>query len=84
MERTQKTSSNARLERQIAHLKIVSRLLGHELHNQTSPRLTLSRDEVEEIRTSIDLFIEEVIRTRGKGGSMAAELEVHAVPARVN
>lgn len=83
MERNQKTNLPTRLERQLAHLKIVSRLLSHELHAQTSPRLTLSREEVLEIQTSIDLFIEEVLRTRGTSVP-TAEVDVQAVPARVN
>ena len=87
MERSQPHGQPSRLERQLTHLKIISRLLGHELHNQTSPRLTISREEVLEIQTSVDLFIEEVIRGRGGGSgglSGPVELEVQAVPARVN
>lgn len=82
-----RTNANAptRLERQLAHLKILSRLLGHELHAQNSPRVTFSRDEVQEIQTSIDLFIEEVLRaTRGNAGAAPRELDVQAVAARVN
>lgn len=49
--------------RQLASLKVLSRLLGHELHAQQSSRsLTLSREEVIEIQTTIDLFIEEIAR----------------------
>lgn len=80
-------NQSARHERQLAHLKILSRLLGHELHAQTSPRITLSRDEVEEIQASLDLYIEEMLRNRGGySGSkgIASELEVQAVPARMN
>ena len=79
-------TQSARQERQLAHLKILSRLLGHELHAQTSPRITLSRDEVEEIQASLDMYIEEVLRQRGYSGSkgIAGELEVQAVPARMN
>ncbi|MBL6722172.1 MAG: hypothetical protein ISQ08_12255, partial [Planctomycetes bacterium] len=48
------------LVRQLAHLKVLSRLLGHELHAQASSRtLTLSREEVVEMQTTLDLFIEE-------------------------
>ena len=83
-----RTSSNApsRVERQLAHLKILSRLLGHELHAQNSPRLTLSREEVTEIQTSLDLYIEEVLRNKSSRASLGAapELEVQAVHARVN
>lgn len=85
-------SQASRVERQLAHLKILSRLLGHELHAQTSPRITLSRDEVEEIQASLDLYIEEIMRhNKGYGGGpsaghvgMGPELEVQAVPARMN
>lgn len=52
------------LERHLAHLKLLSRLLGHELHAQSGPRLTLSRDEITEMQTSLDLFIEEMVRFR--------------------
>jgi len=87
MERSQSSKSTpARMERQLSHLKIISRLLGHELHVQTSPRITLSREEVIEIQTSIDLFIEEIAKTRGgpsaHGGGFG-ELEVQAVPHRM-
>ena len=88
MERSQPSHGQpSRLERQLAHLKILSRLLGHELHNQTSPRLTLSREEVLEIQTSLDLFIEEILRSRGGSGGLSGapvEVELQAVPARVN
>lgn len=83
MERTQSHNPPSRVERQLAHLKIISRLLSHELHGQTGPRVTLSREEVEEIRTSIDLFIEEIVRKRAST-TAAPELEVQAVPARIN
>ncbi|MEW6071629.1 MAG: hypothetical protein AB1726_03405 [Planctomycetota bacterium] len=88
MERLPQSSNvPSRIERQISHLKIVSRLLGHELHAQTSPRLTLSREEVAEIQTSIDLFIEDVVRSQGRGVPShlpAAETEVQAVQPRIN
>jgi len=79
-------SQTTRVERQLAHLKILSRLLGHELHAQTSPRITLSRDEVEEIQASLDLYIEEIMRHKGVGGTLgvSGELEVQAVPSRMN
>ena len=88
MDRSQSKNTPARLERQLAHLKIISRLLGHELHVQTSPRITLSRDEVIEIQTSIDLFIEEIAVLRGSAGAapsgldVSGELAVQAVPNR--
>ena len=82
-------AQNSKVERQLAHLKILSRLLGHELHAQTSPRITLSRDEVQEIQASLDMYIEDVMRTKGYGsggggGLAPSELEVQAVPTRVN
>ena len=98
MERT-RTSPTAqarpsRVDRQLAPLKLVSRLLGHELHVQQSPRITLSREEVLEIQTTLDLYIAEVAKAR-QGVSAAgsaphapaernADLEVQAVPARTN
>ncbi len=88
MERTRPSPNQpGRFERQLSHLKILSRLLAHELHAQNSPRLTLSRDEVLEIQTSIDLFIEEALRVaRGAGAREVPprEVEVQAVAARVN
>lgn len=49
--------------RQLAPMKVLSRLLGHELHSQgASKTITLSREEVLEIQTTIDLFIEEISR----------------------
>ncbi len=91
MERTHHSSQQpSRLERQITHLKIISRLLGHELHAQTSPRLTLSREEVIEIQTSVDLFIEDVLKSKIRAGASqlpqasGAETEIQAVPSRIN
>lgn len=61
------------LQRQLANLKLISRLLGHELHAQSgSKAVSLSRDEVQEIQTTIDLFIEEV--NRWQGGASSAGL----------
>ena len=49
MDRTRTTGTQPnRLERTLSHLKIVSRLLGHELHTQNAPRLSFSRDEIVE------------------------------------
>ncbi len=90
MERTRNSPSPqtraSRTERQLAPLKIVSRLLGHELHAQQSPRITLSREELLEVQTTLDLFIENASSRSGRGqaGEMSGELEVQAVPARVN
>jgi hypothetical protein len=85
MERRNTPNQPGRVERQLAHLKILSRLLGHELHAQNAPRITFSRDEVQEIQTSIDLFIEEMIKASRGAASMAPrEVEVQAVASRVN
>lgn len=51
------------LERHLAQLKLVSRLLGHELHSQGgSKAIALSRDQVLEIQTALDLFIEQAAK----------------------
>ena len=86
MDRTRTTGNQPnRLERSLAHLKIVSRLLGHELHAQNAPRLTFSREEIGEIQTSIDLFIEEAMRSaRGTTAGPTREVEIPTVEARVN
>ena len=81
--------------RQLASLKMVSRLLGHEMHAQgTASAISLSREELGEIRATIDLFIEEASRRTGAPGAggppgsglLAGDLptagEVHLVPAR--
>lgn len=91
MDRTRSQNpSSSRQERSLAPLKIVSRLLGHELHAQNAPRLTFSRDEVLEIQTTIDLYIEDAIKS-SRGTPTAAtrevtarEVEVPHVEARVN
>ncbi len=57
------TRTGGPLQRHLANLKLISRLLGHELHTQSSAKsITLSRDEVHEIQTTLDLFIEEATR----------------------
>ena len=86
MERNQSLSRGDHIERQLAHLKILSRLLGHELHAQTGSRITLSRDEVSEVRTILDLFIEEIMRGRspGAGAAPVSSAGPEIVPARVN
>jgi hypothetical protein len=56
--------------RQLATLKLVSRLLAHEMHAQASAKqVTLSKDELVEIQTCIDLFIEDATRRQGTAGS---------------
>jgi hypothetical protein len=61
--------------RQLTSLKILSRLLGHQLHAQgASKSVQLSREEVLEIQTTVDLFIEDIVRRYGtSGGAPAAE-----------
>lgn len=71
METSINSKYGSQLGRQLAHLKLISRLLAHELHSQGGAKtITLSRDEVTEIQTSIDLFIEEVGRRQGSQGSL--------------
>lgn len=103
MDRNQRPGGSARSDRQLSHLKLISRLLSHELRAQNSPRVTLSRDEVLEIQTALDLYIEEIQRRTSASGASAAgmgsagapagpgsaapaasELEVRAMPTRVN
>lgn len=61
------------LARHLSNLKLVSRLLGHELHAQGNAKtITLSRDEVLEIQATLDLFIEEASRQGGHLGSGAS------------
>jgi len=65
------------LQRQLSMLKIVSRLLSHELHaQQSSKSLTLSRDEVYELQTCVDLFIEDVSRRQTSTPAPAADSSV--------
>ncbi len=55
--------------RQLASLKILSRLLNHEVHAQgASKTIQLSREEVMEIQTTLDLFIEDLVRRQGASG----------------
>jgi hypothetical protein len=91
---SQRNRNSSSVQRQLANLKLVSRLLGHELHSQGSAKtVTLTREEVVEIQTTIDLFIEEVARgngpfgaggAAGMGGIAAAPQgsDIHLVPAR--
>jgi hypothetical protein len=72
--------SQAQLQRSLASVKIVSRLLSHELHAQAASKtVTLSRDEVIEIQTVIDVFIEEVTRRQNLSSTSAAEPTLTAV-----
>ena len=69
--------------RQLANLKVLSRLLGHELHAQgASKTIQLSRDEVVEVQTVLDLFIEDVSRRHGTGAVATGAAEPQLVPAR--
>jgi len=76
MESTNPAKNLAQVQRSLAGLKIVSRLLSHELHAQSSAKaITLSRDEALEIQTVIDVFIEELSR---KGAGPATSGVEHA------
>jgi hypothetical protein len=56
---------NSAMQRQLANLKLISRLLGHELHSQSSAKvINFSRESVSEIQTTLDLFIEEASRNQ--------------------
>lgn len=61
--------------RQLTSLKILSRLLNHEIHAQGQSKMVqLSREEVLEIQTTVDLFIEDIVRRYGaSGGAPASE-----------
>jgi len=84
MEALSQTKFATQMGRQLATLKIVSRLLSHELHaQQGSKQITLSREEVGEIQTCLDLFIEEVQRKQGQF-SGAPGVETPLVAARNN
>ena len=62
--------NTSHMQRQLSSLKVISRLLGHELHTQTGGKaITLSREEVIEIQTSLDRYIEEATRHGGGSGS---------------
>jgi hypothetical protein len=65
------------LLRALAPMKLVSRLLAHELHAQAGKQITLSREEVHEIQASIDLFIEEVTRRQGPMGGHGPGSNAH-------
>jgi hypothetical protein len=75
MESLSPVKMQAQMQRQLASLKLVSRLLSHELHAQSSSKtLTLSRDEVVEIQTVIDLFIEDSSRRTNSTSSIESSL----------
>ena len=61
--------------RHLAPLKILSRLLGHELHAQGSTKtITLSREEVGEMQATLDLFIEEISRRQSQASGLPNSL----------
>jgi hypothetical protein len=79
--------ANSALHRQLATLKLASRLLSHEMHSQGgSKSITLSRDEVQEIMITLDLYIEEASRRAGhqsgSGASFISAVDTQLVPAR--
>ncbi|HEV8114238.1 MAG TPA: hypothetical protein VGR31_15815 [Planctomycetota bacterium] len=70
--------------RQLASLKILSRLLAHEVHAQGSSRtLTLSREEVGEMQTALELYIEEVSRRYAQAPSAGGVAPVESPLAGV-
>jgi len=80
-------SAGSRHERELSNLKILSRLLGHELHAQTGARLTMSREQVIEMQTSLDLFIEAIHEDAGTTLGRDARSSSHLaqpVPARMS
>jgi hypothetical protein len=63
----------APLQRHLSPLKLVSRLLGHEMHVQANAKaVSFTREQVLEIQSSIDLFIEEAGRRVGGGNGMGS------------
>ena len=77
MEPLSYSKQTSQLQRQLSTLKIVSRLLAHELHAQQSAKsITLSRDEVIELQTCIDLFIEDTGRRQSAPSAPTADASV--------
>ena len=69
-------SADSSSQRHIATLKVVSRLLGHELKSQVAGKaVSMSRDEVTEIQTTIDLYIEQATRGQKSESSSAPVAE---------
>lgn len=82
MDAQNSTKTMNQTTRQLSSLKILSRLLGHELHAQSgSKTIQLSREEVIEIQTTVDLFIEEIGRRQGTTGGLPTS-EPQLVTAR--
>jgi hypothetical protein len=72
MDATSQNRQQTPLQRHLSNLKLVSRLLGHELHSQSNAKsITLSRDAVQEMQNTLDLYIEEVSRGQGAAGGAA-------------
>lgn len=70
-------------QRHLSSLKLVSRLLGHELHAQGAAKtITLSREEVVEIQSTLDLFIEEMSKRQGNVSPAAGSENTRMVTAR--
>lgn len=75
----------SRVERELSTLKLLSRLLGHELHSQNGQRIQLSRPAVVEFQTTLDLFIEKVTKARGNSPLSSTDttpVEAGTIPAR--
>jgi hypothetical protein len=80
---TTNPKTTQQLQRQLATLKVVSRLMSHELHAQASSKtVTLSRDEVFELQTCIDLFIEDIGRRLSPAGQNVVASEPPLVGLR--
>lgn len=80
MESISPAKAQALSQRSLASLKIVSRLLSHELLAQSASKaITLSRDEVIEVQTVIDVYIEEASRRPGSNASSVHEAPPLAV-----
>lgn len=63
----------APLQRHLSPLKLVSRLLGHEMHVQANAKaISFTREQILEIQSSIDLFIEEAGRRVGGSSALGA------------
>jgi hypothetical protein len=79
---TAASSLHSTLERHLSHVKLISRLIGHELHAQSNQRVVVSRDELSEIQASLDLFIEEMSKHRAS--APLTRVEPATVPVRMN
>ena len=67
----------APLQRHLSPLKLVSRLLGHEMHVQGNVKaVSFTREQVLEIQSSIDLLIEEAARRVGGAAGMTGGVDL--------